>query len=218
MSGLASEYMAEHNPRERRLFKDLQEKHVLTRQVRRLASAARRWQARVAKRRNKRWSAQYTNSIRRASARLEDLERQVLTRAQELRLRVQEELETSVEEVQKFEEQHRKEVQDLKVSHQKLREAKQALSGSAASSTGQTPSSEVEDKAQSLAELQRRHRRAERQARKEASNVEAVERELASEARDEETLTSELHRLLEEIEILRPEIAERNTQDAGPTD
>ena len=218
MSGLASEYMVEHNPRERRLFKDLQEKHVLTRQVRRLASAVRRWQARVAKRRNKRWSAQYTNSIRRASARLEDLERQVLTRAQELRLRVQEELETSVEEVQKFEEQHRKEVQDLKVSHQKLRETKQALSGSATSSTGQTPSSEVEDKAQSLAELQRRHRRAERQARKEASNVEAAERELASEARDEETLTSELHRLLEEIEILRPEVAERNTQDAGPTD
>ena len=128
------------------------------------------------------------------------------------------ELETSVEEVQEFEEQHRKEVQELTVSHQKLREAKQALSGAATSSKGQTPPSEAEHKAQSLAELQRRHRRSERQARKEAKDVEAVELELASEARDKETLTSELHRLLEEIEILRPEVAERNTQNAGPTD
>ena len=211
MSGLASEEMAEHNPRERRLFGDLQEKHVLTRQVRRLASATRRWQARVAKRRSKRWRAQYTNSIRRAAARLEGLERQVFTRAQELRLRVQEELETSVEEVQEFEEQHRKEVQELKVSQQKLREAKQALSGAPTSSKGQTLPSEAEHKAESLAELQHRHRRAERQARKEAKDVEAVKRELASEARDRETLTSELHRLLEEIEILRPEVAERKS-------
>ena len=218
MSGLASEHMAEHNPRERRLFADLQEKHVLTKQVRRLASAVRRWQARAAKRRNKRWRAQYTNSIRRASAKLEDLERQVLTRAQELKLRVRDELETSVEEVQKFEEQHRKEVQELTVSHQELREAKQALSGAVTSSKGQTPPSGAKHRAQSLAQLRRRHRRAERQTRKEAKDVEAMERELASEARDKETLTSELHRLLEEIEILRPDVAERDAQNAGPTD
>ena len=210
--------MAEHNPSERRLFRDLQEKHVLTKQVRRLVSAVRRWQVQVATRRSKRWAAQYTNSIRRASARLEDLERQVLTRAQDLRLRVQEELETSLEEVQSFEEQHRKEIMELEVSQQELREARLALSGAATSSKKQTPPSEAENKALNLAELQRRHRRAERHARKEAKDVEAVERGLASEARDKETLTSELHRLLEEIEVLRPEHAERNTQNTGPAD
>ena len=210
--------MAEHNPSERRLFRDLQEKHVLTKQVRHLVSAVRRWQVQVATRRSKRWAAQYTNSIRRASARLEDLERQVLTRAQALRLRVQEELETSVEEVQSFEEQHRKEIRELEVSQQELREARLALSGAATSSKEQTPPSEAENKALNLAELQRRHRRAERHARKEAKDVEAVERELASEARDKETLASELHRLLEEIEVLRPGVAERNTQNTGPAD
>ena len=210
--------MAEHNPSERRLFRDLQEKHVLTKQVRRLVSAVRRWQAQVATRRSKRWAAQYTNSIRRASARLEDLERQVLARAQDLRLRVQEELDTSVEEVQRFEEQHRKEVQELEVSQRELRKARLALSGAATSSKEQTPPSKAENKGLSLAELQRRHRRAERHARKEAKDVDTVERELESEARDKETLTSELHRLLEEIELLRPEVAERNTQTTGPAD
>ena len=55
------------------------------------------------------------------------------------------------------------------------------------------------------------NRRAERQARKEAKDVETVEQELASEARDREILTVELHKLLEEIELLRPEVAESNT-------
>ena len=210
--------MAEHNTSERRLFRDLQEKHVLTKQVRRLVSAVRRWQAQVATRRSKRWAAQYTNSIRRASARLEDLERQVLTRAQDLRLRVQEELDTSVEEVQRFEEQHRQEIQELEVSQRELREARLALSGAGTSPKDQTPPSEAENKALGLAELQRRHRRAERHARKEAKDVEAVEREIESEARDKETLTTELHRLLEEIEVLRPEVAEPNTQTTRPTD
>ena len=164
----------------------------------------RRWQARAAKRGSNRWRAQYTKSIRRAAATVEELEQQVLSRARELRLRVQEELEISVEEVQTFEEQHKKEVVELKVAHQALRTAEQALSAELAS--------EARDKADRLAELRHKHRRAERQARKEAKDVEAVEQELASEAHDREILTVELHKLLEEIELLRPEVAET----AGP--
>ena len=117
---------------------------------------------------------------------------------------MQEELEISVEEVQTFEEQHKKEVVELKVAHQALRTAEQALSAELAS--------EARDKADRLAELRHKHRRAERQARKEAKDVEAVEQELASEAHDREILTVELHKLLEEIELLRPEVAET----AGP--
>ncbi len=203
MSTLASDEMSDHNPRERRLFRDLQEKSVLTRQVQRLASTMRRLQARAAKRRSHRLRARYTNSIRRAAAKAEELEQQVLSRAQELRLRVREELEISVEEVQAFEAQHKKEVMELKGAHQTLRKAEQALSSELAS--------EAKDKADRLAELRHKHRRAERQARKEAKDVEAVEQELASEARDREILTVELHKLLEEIELLRPEVAESNT-------
>ena len=200
MSTLVSDEMSAHNPRERRLFRDLQEKSVLTRQVQRLASSMRRLQARAAKRRNNRWRAQYTKSIRRAVAKVEELEQQVLSRAQELRLRVQEELEVSVEEVQAFEEQHKKEVMELKGARQALRTAEQVLSGAELTS-------EAKDKADRLAELRYKHRRAERQARKEAKDVEAVEQELASESRDREILTVELHKLLEEIELLRPEVA-----------
>ena len=39
--------------------------------------------------------------------------------------------------------------------------------------------------------------------RKEAKDVSVVERELESEARDREILTAELHKLLEEIQLLR---------------
>ena len=118
-------------------------------------------------------------------------------------MRVQEELEISGEEVQAFEERHKKEVMELKVAHQALRTAEQALSGAELAS-------EARDKADRLAELRHKHRRAERQARKEAKDVEAVEQELASEGRDREILTLELHKLLEEIELLRPEVAESN--------
>ena len=203
MSTLASDEMSDHNRRERRLFRDLQEKSVLTRQVQRLASFMGRLQARGAKRRSNRLRARYTKSIRRAAAKVEELEQQVLSRAQELRLRVQEELEISVEEVQAFEERHKKEVMELKVAHQALRTAEQALSGAELAS-------EARDKADRLAELRHKHRRAERQARQEAKDVEAVEQELASEGRDREILTLELHKLLEEIELLRPEVAESN--------
>ncbi len=164
----------------------------------------RRLQARAAKRRSNRWRAQCTQSIRRAAASVEELEQQVLSLAQDLRLRVLEELEISVEEVQTFEEQHKKEVLELNVAHQALRTAEQALSGAELAS-------EARDKADRLAELRHKHRRAERQASKEAKDVKVVEQELASEARDREILTVELHKLLEEIEVLRPEVAESNT-------
>ena len=156
----------------------------------------RRLQARAAKRRSHRWRAQYTNSIQRAEAKVEELEQQVVSRAQELRFRVQEELKISVEEVLAFEEQHKKEVAELKVAHQALHATEQAL--------GTELKSEARDKADRLAELRHKHRRAERQAHKEAKDVEAVEQELESEARDRENLTVELHKLLEEIELLRP--------------
>mgnify|MGYP000462809673 CR=1 FL=1 len=81
--------MSDHNPRERRLFRDLQEKSVLTRQVQRLAGSMRRLQARAAKRRSNRWRARYTNSVRRAAAKVEELEQQVLSRAQELEAMLQ---------------------------------------------------------------------------------------------------------------------------------
>ena len=190
--------MAVHNIRERRLFRDLHEKSVLSREIRRLASSMRRWETGLTKKRGKRWQAQYTNAIRRASASLEDLEQQLLSQAQDLKSRVQEELESSVEEVRQFEEQHKKEVQELQASHQELRVAKQALS---AAETAQ-------DKADSLSELKNTLRRAERTARKEAKDVTEVEEELASEARDTDILTHELHQLLTEIELLGPEAAE----------
>ena len=196
--------MSGHNRRERRLFRDLREKSVLTRQIQRLSSLMRRLQARAAKRRSNRWQARYTKSILRATAKVEELEPQVLSRAQELRLRVQEELEISVEEVQAFEEQHKKEIMELKVAHQALRTAEQALSGA-------DLASEARDKADRLAQVRHKHRRAERQARKEAKDVKAVEQDLASEARDREILTVELHKLLEEIELFRPEVAASNT-------
>ena len=196
--------MSGHNRRERRLFRDLREKSVLTCQIQRLSSLMRRLQARAAKRRSNRWQARYTKSILRATAQVEELEPQVLSRAQELRLRVQEELEISVEEVQAFEEQHKKEIMELKVAHQALRTAEQALSGA-------DLASEARDKADRLAQVRHKHRRAERQARKEAKDVKAVEQDLASETRDREILTVELHKLLEEIELFRPEVAASNT-------
>ena len=190
--------MAVHEPRERMLFRDLHEKSVLSRDVRRLASSMRRWEARLAKGQGKRWTAQYTNSIRRASARVEDLERQILARAEDLRPRVQEELEISVEEVQQFEAQHKKEVQEAHASRQAVQTAEQALS----------QAETARQKAEELSELRRVLRRAERTARKEAKDVTDVEEELASEASDTEVLTREFHQLLTEIELLGPEGAE----------
>lgn len=187
--------MAVHNLRERILFRDLDEKAVLSREVRRLAGSMRRWEARLAKGRGKRWTAQYTNSIRRASARVEDLERQILAHAEYLRPRVEKELEISVQEVQQFEEQHKKEVQEAHASRQALQTAKQALSTAAT----------ARQKAEELTELRRVLRRAERQARKESQDVTDVEEELASEAGDTEVLTREFHQLLTEIELLGPE-------------
>ncbi len=190
--------MAVHNLRERKLFRDLHEKSVLSREIRRLASSMRRWEAGLAKKRGKRWQAQYTRAIRRASANVEDLERQLLGQAQDLKSRIQEELEISVEEVQQFEAQHKKEVQELQASRQELRAAKQAVSSAEA----------AHDKADILSELQNTLRRAERTAHKEAKDVTEAEEELASEARDKETLTHELHQLLNEIELLGPARAE----------
>ena len=192
--------MSDHNPQERRLFRDLQERSVLTKQIQRLSSSMRRLKARAAKRRSHRWRAQYANSIQRATAQLVGLEQQASSRAHELSLRVQEELESSVEEVRSFEEQHKKEIAELKVAHEALRATEQALSAELAS--------EATDKADRLAELRHKHRRTERQSRREAKDVDDVEQELASEARDREILTIELHKLLEEIQLLGPEVGD----------
>ena len=53
-----------------------------------------------------------------------------------------------------------------------------------------------------LAELRNTLRRAERTAHKEAKDVSEVEEALASEARDKEILTHELHQLLNELAVL----------------
>ena len=196
--------MSDHNPRERCLFSDLQEKSVLTKQIQRLSSSMRRLQARAAKRRNHHWRARYANSIQRATAQVAELGRQVSSRAHELRSRVQEELEVSVEEVRIFEEQHKKEVAESQEAHRALLAAEQTLSGA-------EPASEAKDKADRLADLRHKHRRLERRARKEAKDVEVVEQELASEASDREILTVELHRLLEELELFHPDVADRST-------
>lgn len=211
--------MPVHNPRERRLFTDVSNKNHLSRQIRRLAHSVRQWRARMEKRRSKRWKAQYGNSIQRASAKLEVLERDVQSRAQELKSRIQEELEVSETEVQQFEEQHKKEVQELKAVRKELKAAEHALSGAenpaeprqarkgakdSKQKSGAGAAQQALSDAENLAELRQKHRRLERQAHKEAKDVKEVEAELASEARDEQVLTAELHRLLEEIEILRP--------------
>ena len=195
--------MSDHNPRERALFRDLHEKSALTKQVQRLASSVRRLQARADDRRSHRWRARYRDSIQRAAAKLEELEPQIVARARELKVRVQEELDVSVEEVQAFEEQHKKEVAELEVAHQALGAAEQALNAGLASNASA--------KADQLAELRHKHRRAERQSHKEAKDVNDVEQELASAARDREILTIELHKLLEEIQLLSPEVAESQT-------
>ena len=196
--------MSDHDPRERRLFRDLQKKSVLTKQIQRLSSSMRRLEARAAKRRSHRWRARYANSVQRATTQVAELEQQVSSQAHELASRVQEELEVSVEEVRAFEEQHKKEVAESQEAHRALLAAEQALSRAELAS-------EARDKADRLAELRHKHRRVERRARKDTKDVEVVEQELASEASDREILTVELHRLLEEIQLLRPEVAESQT-------
>jgi hypothetical protein len=123
---------------------------------------------------------------------------------------VEEELEVSVEEVRAFEEQHKKEVAESQEAHRALLAAEQALSGA-------ERASEAKDRADRLAELRHKHRRVERRARKEAKDVEVVERELASEARDREILTAELHRLLEELELFPPEVPDKHNVSAEDT-
>ena len=100
-----------HNLRERRLFTDLAEKNRLSAELRRVAHSMRRWQDRMKKRRSKRWQAQYRSSIERAGSRLEVLEREVLAQAEDLKSRIEEELDISVQEVSQFEEQYKKELQ-----------------------------------------------------------------------------------------------------------
>ena len=190
-----------HNRRERRLFKDLGEKNRLSAELRRVTYRMRRWQDRMKKRRGKRWQAQYRNSLQRAAGRLEVLERELLVRAEKLKLRIQDEFEVSVEEVSQFEEQYKKEVQELVLAEQELREAQEAVVK--AESAGGEQISHSQKTAELLSELQRRHRHAELRARAEAKDVKAVEREIASEVKDKDILTQELHRIVEEIQTLR---------------
>ena len=191
-----------HNPRERCLFRDLGEKNLLSAELRRVANSMRRWQIRMHKKRSKRWQARYRNSLRRAAARLENLQTEVLSRAEELKLRIGEELKISVDEVQQFEEQYKKEVQELRVAQQELQEAQQALVIKAEAGRAEH-FGDTQQTVLVLSELQRKHRRAELRARSEAKDVKAVEEEIASEATDKEVLTNELHRIIEEIQTLR---------------
>ncbi len=190
-----------HNLRERRLFTDLAEKNRLSAELRRVAHSMRRWQDQMNKRRSKRWQAQYRSSIERAGSRLEVLEREVLAQAKDLKSRIEEELDISVQEVSQFEEQYKKELDELVSAQKELREAEEARVQTEAAAADQT--SHSQETAELLSKLRRRHRRTERQVRREAKDVTSVEREIASEERDKEVLTKELQRVIEEVQALR---------------
>jgi DNA repair exonuclease SbcCD ATPase subunit len=189
--------MARHDPRERRLFRDLSEKNRLAGEFRRLSSRARHWRARLGRRPGKRWQAQYRNALRRAEERLATLRAEVLARAEELKARIQEEQEFSKAEVKKFEEQYAKEIAELKEARQAAEAAREAVSEARAAAR------ETEQDAAVLSELRRKSWNAARELRRESGDLKRVEQELDSEERDKAVLTYELRRIVAEIESLR---------------
>lgn len=190
--------VARHNKRERRLFADLSTKNTLSRELRRLAQRMRRWQERRQKIRSRRRRAAYLDSLQRGGLRLEKLRSDVLSRNEDLRLRIQEEFDISEKEIQDFEEPYRKEAQEARTAQAELDEKRRALE-----SAPSDPPGDAEKAARALSELERSLRRAERRARKETKDVEKVKDELASEAQDREILEFELRRIVAEVEALR---------------
>ena len=119
--------MAGHNPSERRLFTDIQQKNRLAGQFRRVSGRMRRWQERLTQKRGKRWQAQYSRSILRAMQWLDEAHGELLSRAQDLRQRIESEQKVSKTEIQGYEKQYKKEVAELKQAQQELDAANEAF-------------------------------------------------------------------------------------------
>jgi len=189
--------MARHNPRERRLFADLDEKNRIAGEFRRLSSRARHWQDRLRRGPSRRWRAQYRNSLNRAEERLAELRAALLASAEDLKARIQEEQKLSEAEVKQFEKQYEKEVAELKKAREAAAAAKEAIAEARAGAR------ETEQAAAVLSELRRKSWSAARNLRREASELKKAEQEIASEEQDKAVLTHELRRILAEIESLR---------------
>ena len=192
--------MAGHNPSERRLFTDLQEKNRLAGEFRRISGRMRRWQERLTQKRGKRWQAQYSSSIHRAHEWLEAARGELLSQAQDLKLRIETEQKVSKTEIQKFEKQYKKEVAELKAAQEQLAAADEAFVK--AQQKAGTESSDAAKSAAVLAELRRRRWNAAREATRETSEVKRAKKEIASEKHDKELLGYELRRTIAEIEGL----------------
>ena len=95
--------MALHNPRERALFRDLNDKNRMTEEFRRLSSRLRSWKKRMGRKKGKRWQAQYSLSIERAQDRLAEMRPLLLAWAEELKARIEEEQKLSTDEIKQFE-------------------------------------------------------------------------------------------------------------------
>jgi chromosome segregation ATPase len=189
--------MARHDPRERELFRDINEKNRLAGEFRRLSSRAKHWRGRLSRGPSKRWQAQYRNSLRRAERRLAELRTELLSRAQQLRARIEEEQKLSKTEIKQFEKQYEKEVAELREAQKAAAEAKEAIAGARADAD------DTEEAAAVLAELRRKSWGAAKELRRETSEVKKAEQELASEEQDKLVLTYELRRIVAEIESLR---------------
>ncbi len=200
-SASLSTVMAGHNQRERRLFTDLNEKNRLVGEFRRLSNSVRQWQDRMGKRRGERWQKQYGQAIRRAEVRLEELQRELPSRAEDLKTRIEEEQQISKSEIEAFEEQYKKEVRELKKAQEKLAAAGEAFSKAEAKTKSR--SMERQQTAAVLAEFSRKRRNAAREARREAKDVKTAEKEITSEEQDKQVLSYELRRIVAEIEALR---------------
>jgi len=192
--------MAGHDPRERQLFTDLQQKNRIAGELRRISGRMRRWQERLTQKRGKRWQAQYSISIRRAKAQLEGLRGELLSRAQDLKQRIETEQKVSKTEIQKFEKQYKKEVAELKQAQQELAAADEAFAK--AQQKAGTESGDTEQSAAVLTELRRRRWNAAREATRETKDVKRAKKEIASEQHDKELLAYELRRTIAEIASL----------------
>ncbi len=193
---------AGHNIRERRLFGDIIEKNRLANRIRKLGNAIQAWRGRLRQRQSRRWRAQYARSIHRYALSLDQLQAEVLRKAQNLRARIQQEIHVSDDEIKQFHEQYKTEVAELKAAETTLEEARRAVVEAEVHGVPEVKS--PQHAAVILANLRRAHRRRERRTRVEAKDVRSVQAELASEAKDKVVLAHELRRAVEEIEALAP--------------
>ncbi len=196
-----------HNARERGLLSAIQEKNELAARFRGLARDISRWTRRMGRKRSLRWHKRYSSGIRQRTDELKSLRPELLRRCEDLEKRIRDETKISGAEVRVFQEQYRKEVEELREARARLERAGQAWAPSdpgvrTTQGVGTGEGSE-EHRASSLIEgLRKRRRKAYLEARKEAKDVEAVQRELTSEERDRELFDLELRKVLQAIDAL----------------